>query len=93
MLFLDLRGMAFILGLKNHFIFNFCLNNHSKSQSLKTEKKIICKFFIETKSELFLPKLFDDNTKNKMIMIANPIIKFMIHHITMSCPKSRIRKK
>ena len=44
------------LGLENHFIFNFYLNNHQKSQSLKTGKKIICKFIIDTKSKLFLPK-------------------------------------
>ena len=36
--YLNLR-MAFILGLENHFTFNFCCNNHQKSQSLKTEKK------------------------------------------------------
>ena len=44
--------MAFILGLENHFTFNFFCNNHQKSQSLKTEKKIISKFVIDTKSKL-----------------------------------------
>ena len=38
MLYLNLR-MAFIIGLENHFIFNFCLNRHKKNQSLKTEEK------------------------------------------------------
>ena len=93
MLYLNLRGMAFILGLEIHLIFNFYLNTHKKIQSLKTGKKIICKYIINTESKLFLPKSFEDNNKNQMIIIENTIIEFMINHITMSCPKPWIGNK
>ena len=60
----------------------FGLRNHSKTQSSKTEKKIICKFAIDTKSGFLPPIYFHDNNINKMLIIANAII----HHIAMSCP-------